>query len=79
MHKTSSFRHLLLASLAGLTVLGAQAQTFPNKPVSLMVPYPAGGLSDVIARLVNAPLGKLLGQPVIVENIGGVSGAIGRT
>lgn len=48
MHKTSSFRRLLLASLAGLTVLGAQAQTFPNKPVSLMVPYPAGGLSDVI-------------------------------
>lgn len=76
MHKTSSFRRLLLASLAGLTVLGAQAQTFPNKPVSLMVPYPAGGLSDVIARMVNVPLGKQLNQPVIVENLGGVSGAI---
>lgn len=76
MHKTSFFRRLLLASLAGLTVLGAQAQTFPNKPVSLMVPYPAGGLSDVIARMVNVPLGKQLNQPVIVENLGGVSGAI---
>lgn len=76
MHKTSSFRRLLLASLAGLTVLGAQAQTFPNKPVSLMVPYPAGGVSDVLARLVNVPLAKHLNQPVIVENLGGVSGAI---
>ena len=41
-----------------------------------MVPYPAGGLSDVIARLVNTSLAKHLGQPVIVENLGGVSGAI---
>ena len=54
----------------------AQAQTFPVKPVTLMVPYPAGGLSDVIARKVNVPLGKALGQPVIVENLGGASGSI---
>ena len=54
----------------------ALAQSFPAKPVTLMVPYPAGGLSDVIARMVNTPLAKHLGQPVIVENLGGVSGAI---
>lgn len=52
------------------------AEHFPNKPVSLMVPYPAGGISDVIARFVNIPLSKQLGQPVIVENIAGASGSI---
>jgi tripartite-type tricarboxylate transporter receptor subunit TctC len=54
----------------------AFAQSFPTKPVTLMVPYPAGGLSDVIARTVNAPLGKALGQPVLVDNLGGASGSI---
>lgn len=53
-----------------------QAQTFPTKPITLMVPYPAGGLSDVIARRVNSPLSKALGQPVLVDNLGGASGSI---
>ena len=52
------------------------AQTYPSKPVTLMVPYPAGGLSDVIARTVNNTLSKNFGQPVIVENLGGASGSI---
>ena len=52
------------------------AQTFPAKPVTLMVPYPAGGVSDVIARTLNVTLAKHLGQPVIVENLGGAGGAI---
>ncbi len=65
------------AILSGVLLASAAcAQTFPNKPVTLLVPYPAGGLSDVIARTVNAPLGKALGQPVIVENLGGASGGI---
>ena len=67
---------LLVAAAATLGTPVASAQSFPTKPVTLMVPYPAGGLSDVIARLVNGPLGKILGQPVIVDNVGGVSGAI---
>jgi tripartite-type tricarboxylate transporter receptor subunit TctC len=76
-----SFKRTILKTAAGLLAglaLGgmAIAQNFPAKPVNLMVPYPAGGLSDVIARLVNAPLGKQLNQPVIVENLGGASGAI---
>ncbi|WNO03379.1 tripartite tricarboxylate transporter substrate binding protein [Rhodoferax mekongensis] len=54
----------------------ASAQTFPSKPVTLLVPYPAGGLSDVIARTVNNSLSKHLGQPVIVDNLGGASGSI---
>jgi len=76
MHTPSLIRRLLLATLATLGLGLAQAQSFPSKPVTLMVPYPAGGLSDVIARMVNDPLSKQLGQPVIVENLGGASGAI---
>lgn len=63
---------LALAGLAG----HAQAQSYPSRPVSLLVPYPAGGLSDVIARSVNQTLGKQLGQPVVIENLGGASGSI---
>ena len=76
MKTTALPRRLLLTALTLLTLGVAQAQNFPSKPVALMVPYPAGGLSDVIARMVNVPLGKQLQQPVIVENVGGVSGAI---
>ena len=67
----------LLTLIAGLVLAGtALAQNFPSKPVTLMVPYPAGGLSDVIARTLNTALAKQLGQPVIVENLGGASGGI---
>jgi tripartite-type tricarboxylate transporter receptor subunit TctC len=67
----------LSALAAGLLLAGsALAQSFPSKAVTLMVPYPAGGLSDVIARTINTSLSKHLGQPVIVENLGGASGGI---
>jgi tripartite-type tricarboxylate transporter receptor subunit TctC len=67
-----------LALLAGLALAAtaACADTYPQKPINLMVPYPAGGPSDAIARIFNAPLGKELGQQVLVENLGGVSGAL---
>ena len=67
-----------IALLAGLLLSAgtATAQTWPTKPVNLMVPYPAGGPSDAIARIFFNPLGKELGQQVLVENMGGVSGAI---
>jgi tripartite-type tricarboxylate transporter receptor subunit TctC len=65
-----------LLAICGFAAITVAAQTFPAKPLSLMVPYPAGGVSDVIARLVNNPLGKELGQPVLVENLGGAGGAI---
>lgn len=73
-------RHFLKTTtglLAGLLLAGvASAQSFPSKPVMLMVPYPAGGLSDNIARRVNVPLGAALGQPAIIDNLGGGSGSI---
>ena len=67
--------------LAGLLLASGSAwaqtpATYPSKPVNLMVPYPAGGPSDSIARIFTVPLAKELGQQVIVENLGGVSGAL---
>lgn len=67
---------LLGASTLALAVTPAQAQPYPTKPVTLMVPYPAGGLSDVLARKVNVALAAELKQPVIIENLGGAGGAI---
>lgn len=52
------------------------ADPYPSKTVTFLVPYPAGGLSDAIARALAAPLTKALGQQVIVDNLGGVSGAL---
>ena len=67
----------LITAISGLVSMApAWADTYPSKAVSLMVPYPAGGLSDVIARTVNNTLSKNLGQPVIVDNLGGASGSI---
>ncbi len=59
-----------------LFVTQALAQTFPTKPVTLIVPNPPGGVVDTSARLLGEPLGKLLGQPVVIENKGGASGNI---
>lgn len=71
-------RHLIQFAAASLATLalGAAAQSYPTKPVTLMVPYSAGGLSDNIARRVNVPLAATLGQPAIIENLGGASGSI---
>ncbi len=55
------------------------AQSFPTKPVSLVVPYPAGGPSDFFARKVQPEAAAKLGQSVIVENLGGAGGSIGMT
>ncbi len=66
----------LLLSLAMAASTPVLAQNFPSKPVTLMVPYPAGGLSDLIARKVNVALAAELKQSVIIENLGGAGGAI---
>ncbi len=67
----------LVTAVSGLvSMVPSWADPYPSKAVSLMVPYPAGGLSDVIARTVNNTLSKNMGQPVIVENLGGASGSI---
>lgn len=74
--KTLSLRLLGLLCGLGMAAGAAAQHAFPSKSVTLMVPYPAGGLSDVIARKVNGVLAKELGQLVVVENLGGAGGAI---
>jgi tripartite-type tricarboxylate transporter receptor subunit TctC len=76
MSKFNPLRSLVLAAGLLLSAAAALAQAYPSKPVNLMVPYPAGGPSDAIARIFFNPLGKELGQQVLVENLGGVSGAL---
>ena len=70
----------LLAVAALSTSLASQAQTpsdYPTKPIKLIVPYPPGGGTDVIARVVQERFQALLGQPVVIENKGGAAGSIG--
>ena len=68
---------LMLAALSGLSSPSTLAQSFPNKPVRLVVPYPAGGPVDFIARSLQPGLAKIWGQPVVIDNVGGGSGMIG--
>lgn len=68
-------RSAVIAGLLASSTI-ALAQGSSAKPVNLMVPYPAGGPSDAIARIFNTPLGQALGHQVLVENLGGVSGAL---
>jgi tripartite-type tricarboxylate transporter receptor subunit TctC len=68
---------LFLAAAAIVCSATAEAQTYPSRPVTIVVPYAAGGVFDTIARIVGAGMGDLLGQSVIVENVTGAGGIIG--
>src|SRR3954454_21211342 len=73
--KVLSLLLALGAAIAGAAP--AMAQTFPSKPVTMIVPFPAGGGSDILARIVAENMRRSLGHPVIVENVGGAGGTIG--
>jgi tripartite-type tricarboxylate transporter receptor subunit TctC len=72
------FLHLA-AGAAGLPVVSrvAGAQTYPTRPITMIVPLAAGSPTDVIARVVTDPMRKSLGQPIIIENVTGAEGSIG--
>ena len=61
--------------LAG--VAGAQAQTYPSRPITLVVPFPPGGSTDAAARIMAERMRATLGQSVVIENVGGAGGSIG--
>ena len=68
---------ILAALLACFAFAGAQAQTYPSKPIRLIVPYAAGGTSDILARQLGPKLSETWGQPVVVENKTGANGNVG--
>jgi tripartite-type tricarboxylate transporter receptor subunit TctC len=65
---------LAAASMLAIAIGGAHAQTFPSKPITLVVPFAAGGPSDAIGRLVGKSMSETLGQQVVVENVAGAGG-----
>lgn len=69
----------VLAFALGLVALGgpAAADNYPSRPIRLIVPYPAGGSTDIMARALQEPMAKVLGQPFIIDNRGGAAGTTG--
>ena len=74
-----------MRKLLGLIALGTlltapvQAADYPSRAIRMIVPYPAGGTSDVLARVLAKKMGDSMGQSIVIENIGGAAGTIGAT
>jgi tripartite-type tricarboxylate transporter receptor subunit TctC len=73
-------RHLVAAIALSFLACIAQAQTYPSRPVTLLVPFPPGGSTDTAARIIGERMRAPLGQTVVIENVGGAGGtiAVGR-
>ena len=56
----------------------AQAQSYPNRPITMVVPFPPGGIADITGRPFGAVMSRILGQPIVVENKTGAGGAVGH-
>ncbi|MBK9115009.1 MAG: tripartite tricarboxylate transporter substrate binding protein [Betaproteobacteria bacterium] len=74
---TRTLLRWLLPAAAGLCAAAAMAQPYPSQPVKLIVPYPPGGNTDIVARLYAQKLSERLGQPVVIDNRGGAAGTLG--
>src|SRR5262245_60897671 len=68
---------MALAVVSGIA--GAIAQSYPSRPVTVIVPFAAGGVTDIVARIVAERMRASLGQPLVVENVSGAGGTIGVT
>ena len=76
MQRKTFIRTLMGGAIAALAI-SAQAQSYPNKPVRLIVPFPPGGSVDYVARAISQKFAEYMGQSVVVDNRGGASGTIG--
>jgi len=77
MKTTTVFVALAAAFVTAMATVPAQAQQFPNKPIRIIVPYAAGGTSDILARQIGPKLTDAWGQPVVIENKPGANGNVG--
>jgi tripartite-type tricarboxylate transporter receptor subunit TctC len=68
---------VVLAAVVAAGVAPVRAQDYPSRSITVIVPFPAGGASDVVARIVGNQMSKTLGQSIIIENVGGAGGTIG--
>ena len=73
----SKLRTLLFATIGIIAALAPARAQYPEKQITMVVCFPAGGGTDIAARLVNVPLGEALGKPIVIENRGGAGGNIG--
>src|SRR6185312_2910335 len=74
------FAGALVATLLAVSLTAAQAaDKYPSRTITMIVPYPAGGPSDVVARIMADGMSRALGETIIIENIGGAGGTIGTT
>jgi tripartite-type tricarboxylate transporter receptor subunit TctC len=73
-------RHFLHLAACGAALLAvsqaAHAQAYPSRPITMIVPFAAGGATDINARIVSEPMSRTLGQPIVIENIPGAGGTI---
>jgi len=74
-------KRLLVATAlaAALQIGGAAAEDYPSRPITIIVPFPAGGPTDTLARILTEPMRGALGQPVVIENVTGAGASIGAT
>ena len=70
-------RRSLLAAPLVMVAPPASAESWPNRPVRVVVPFPPGGGTDIAGRLISAKLAEILGQPIVIDNRGGAGGMIG--
>src|SRR5262245_32960876 len=70
-------RRLAMVTLSAAAATAASAQTYPTRPINMVVPFPAGGNTDIMARALQAEMSKAMGQSIVIINKGGAAGTLG--